>query len=443
MITETTGNYRKKLIFIALPIMLSSIISQLQMLIDKIFLGRLDIIYMSAVGNATSPMWITMDIVYTLTAGATILISHAIGSKDEKRGYELTCAMFKYSSILAVAMFLFWILGTKRIFTLMGVPIEAMEACVMYTRIYSPVFLTLGVGASVASMLQNSERTKSLLIYGIIRSLVNIMLDWAMIFGHLGFRPMGIKGAALATVIAEFTGMFITLIIVIKDKKIKLKPGLQDILAAKFKPYIETVKMGVPSALENFAWNLGNLSIIVLLNTISPVAAGIYTIIFSVELLPICAIGSLGNATLTLCGQETGRKNYGLIKRIAGTAVLWCLGLSMFILVMFIMFPATIMSWFTTDTSVIMASGIYLAIVGFDLFPKSGNIIIGSAIKGYGDTKWMLYTQIFGTVFVISVATIAVKVFNMGMTELFCVVVADEMLRSAINYYRLRKISGN
>ena len=434
-------NYKKKLIMIAFPIMISNMIGQIQMLIDKMFLGRLDIIYMSAVGNATSPMWTTMDIVFTLTGGATILISQAIGKGDKKRGYELTCAMFKYSSIISIILFAFWMIFARLVFTLMGVSDDIIEYAIMYATIYAPVFLTTGIGASVSSMLQNSERTGILVVYGVLRSGLNVLLDWEMIFGHLGFEPMGIKGAALATTIAEFVGEGVVLILVLADKNIRLKPAIRDILVARFVPYIETVKMGIPSALEGFAWNIGNLMLIVLLNHVSPVAAGIYTLIFSVECLPVAAIASLGNATLTLCGQETGKKEYAMIKRIARTAAGWSVLLSLVILVCFILFPQTIMGWFTTDASVILGASVYLAIVGSDLFPKSGNIIIGSAIRGFGDTKWMLGTQIFGTFFVISLASIIVYIFNGGMTQLFCVVVADETIRCIINYYKLRKIS--
>ena len=67
----------KKILLIAVPIMLSNLISQLQMLIDKIFIGRLSLESMSAVGNAATPMWTTMSVMFSLTTGATILVSLA------------------------------------------------------------------------------------------------------------------------------------------------------------------------------------------------------------------------------------------------------------------------------------------------------------------------------------------------------------------------------
>ena len=76
------AEYKNKLVKIFVPIMLSNLISQVQMIIDRIFLGRMDILYMSAVGNATAPMWTTMSFIYSLSTGASILISHSVGEKD-------------------------------------------------------------------------------------------------------------------------------------------------------------------------------------------------------------------------------------------------------------------------------------------------------------------------------------------------------------------------
>ena len=74
--------YLRRLLFIAVPIILSNLISQLQMIIDRIFLGHADDLYMSALSNATTPMWATMSFCFSLVAGASILISQSVGAGD-------------------------------------------------------------------------------------------------------------------------------------------------------------------------------------------------------------------------------------------------------------------------------------------------------------------------------------------------------------------------
>ena len=82
--------------------------------------------------------------------------------------------------------------------------------------------------------------------------------------------------------------------------------------------------------------------------------------------------------------------------------------------------------------------------MGINLFSKSGNIILGNSIRGYGDTMWMLFTQIFGTIFVIGLALLCVKVFHLGITGVFIAVISDEFVRCMINlgkYISIRNLN--
>ena len=85
-------------------------------------------------------------------------------------------------------------------------------------------------------------------------------------------------------------------------------------------------------------------------------------------------------------------------------------------------------------------SVIYIILVAANLFGKSGNIIIGSGIRGYGDTKWMLFTQGFGTVAVVGLSALCVFVFKLGMLGVFIAVLCDEGIRAVINTIRFLKI---
>ena len=244
--------YKNKLVKIFVPIMLSNLISQIQMFIDRIFLGRMDILYMSAVGNATAPVWTTMSFVYSLSMGASILISQAVGEKDIEKSKQYAASMVKFHNVIPVLLFLFWMFCSPLVFRLMGVSPTVMDLCVTYTRLYSPVFLIIGLGASYSVVFQTSNYTKPLVTYGIIRSVLNIILDYLLIFGKFGFPRMEIAGAALGTTIAEYIGAFYLMYVTIaKRKKFFTSPGLKQILRAEIMPYLRSIKLGVNTALED------------------------------------------------------------------------------------------------------------------------------------------------------------------------------------------------
>jgi len=433
--------YKNKLVKIFVPIMLSNLISQIQMFIDRIFLGRMDILYMSAVGNATAPVWTTMSFVFSLSMGASILISQSVGEKDIEKAKQYAASMVKFHNVIPVLLFLFWMFCSPLVFKLMGVSPTVMDLCVKYTRIYSPVFLIIGLGASYSVVFQTSNYTKPLVTYGIIRSVLNIILDYLLIFGKFGFPRMEIAGAALGTTIAEYVGAFYMLYVTIaKRKKFFTSPGLKQILHAEIMPYLRSVKLGVNTALEDLLWNAGNLCIIRILNTISETAAGIYSMVFTVEVIFVVIIGSIGSGTLTLTGEATGAKDFKLYRNIVKTSIKWSFLVAAFALIFISIFPRLTLSLFTTDEAVIEMSVIYIILVAVNLFGKSGNIIVGNGIRGYGNTKWMLFTQIFGTVMVVSLAALCVFVFKLGIIGVFIAVLCDEAIRAVINFIRFMRI---
>ena len=435
------SEYKNRLVKIFLPIMLSNLISQIQMFIDRIFLGRMNILYMSAVGNAMAPVWTTMSFVFALSMGASILISQSVGEKENDRARQYAASLIKYHNARPIALFFFWTFCSPLVFTLMGVSANVMGLCVTYTRLYAPVFLIIGLGASYSVVFQTSNYTKPLVTYGLIRSLVNILLDYLLIFGKFGFPRMEIAGAALGTTIAEYVGaLYLVYVVISKRDKFFTNPDFKTIVHAKLLPYVKSVRLGVNSAFEDLLWNVGNLFIIRILNTIDERAAGIYSMVFTVEMLFVIIIGSIGSGTLTLTGEATGAKDRTLYRAIVGTAIRWSFLVSTAALILVSIFPKLTLSLFTTDKEVIEMSVLYIILVAVNLFGKSSNIIVGSGIRGYGDTRWMLFTQILGTVGVVTGAAVCVFVLKLGMLGVFIAVLVDEAVRAVINSVRFLRI---
>ncbi len=433
--------YKNKLVKIFVPIMLSNLISQVQMVIDRAFLGHMDKLYMSAVGNATAPVWTTMSFIFSLSMGTSILISQSVGEKNIDKAKSYAASMIKFHNVVPILLFFFWTFCSPLVFKLMGVSENVMDLCVKYTRIYAPVFLILGLGASYGVVFQTSNYTKPLVTYGIIRSGLNILLDYLLIFGKFGFPKMEIAGAALGTTIAEYVGAIYLLYVVIRKKdKFFTSPGFKTIIHADAVPYMRSIKLGVPTACEDLLWNVGNLFIIRILNSINEIAAGIYTMVFTLEILAVVVIGALGSGTLTLTGEATGAKDFKLYRNIVKTAIKWSFLVSAAALIFVSFFPRLTLSLFTKDVELIEMSVIFVILVAANLFGKSGNIILGSGIRGYGDTKWMLFTQGVGTVGVVGIAALCVFVFKMGMLGVYIAVLCDEASRALINLVRFLKV---
>lgn len=432
--------YYGRLLAIAVPLILSNIINQLQMLVDRIFLGNANSLYMSVLGNVTSPVWTTMSVCFSIATGASILISQNVGAKNQENVEEYSGSLLKFNNILPVMLFFLWGFGSAPIFRLMGVSESILPWCVDYASYYSPSFLLIGFGGSCLVIFQTSNHTKHLAIWSLLRSGLNILFDYVLIFGKFGFPEMGIKGAALGTTIAEYLGGLYVFFAYMKSRKLSTRPKLPALKKAKLRTYLHAARLGINTALEDFCWNLGNLAIVRILNTINEFAAGIFSLVFGVELLAVVIVGALGNGTLTLSSEAVGKRDKKQYRAVCVCAYSICCVIALLMVVATLLFPSEILSIFTKDERITSTSGIYLLFIAINLFSKSGNIIVGSGIRGSGDTKWMFCTQIFGTIFVISCASLFVFALNLGIAGVFFAVMADESVRFIINLIKYRKI---
>lgn len=103
-------------------------------------------------------------------------------------------------------------------------------------------------------------------------------------------------------------------------------------------------------------------------------------------------------------------------------------------------FPAGLLGIFSNDTDIIQHGIPYLIWIGIIMFPQSMNIICGNAIRAHGDTKWMLLSQILGSILVVSVSWILIEKVHMNMLAIYITLFADETIRGGINYiyYRIK-----
>ena len=186
-------------------------------------------------------------------------------------------------------------------------------------------------------------------------------------------------------------------------------------------------------------WNIGTLIVISFLNRLDIMATGIFTLIFSIETLPLFLYMGFANAALTLVGHKTGADDH----RQAIGAGFRCLRFSLvicaFFAALFLLFSKGILRLFTNDLSLIGYAAPFLMFVSITVFPKSINNVIGLGIRGMGDTKWMLYGQIFGTVLVIILSYVLIFIVNLGLWGIFITLLVDETVRGIINLLRFWK----
>lgn len=439
--------FSKQMFRIALPIALSGMIMQVQMLIDTAFLARYTTTLpdgsvlsgseiLSAVGNVFFPYIVTIALIWSIGTGVVVLVSQFLGADKPQDARTFALAGLKYNSLLSWLVYIFWLLFARKVFVALGVHQPILTLSLEYISFLSLELLYLGMSTSINSIFQGTANTKPEMFTGVFRSLLHIVLDYIFIFGHFGFPEMGVAGAGIASSLSGLIATMIMLAIFMKTSSLPFKVDFKSLVAAPIRPYLTVLRVGLPVGLEDMLWNFGNLILAYFLNLLSAEAVGIYRLVYQIEITPIFFYFGLARAVTTMVGQRTGQRDLPAARESGLIGTFYTVIFCFLFTGTFAFFPRQIISIFTSDMQLIEKAAPFLVITAFTMIPRAVNIISGNGIRGYGDTMWMLITQVFGIVFIISLSYILMFPAGLGMYGLFIGMFSDETVRCVINTIR-------
>ena len=202
MIKRMAGDpFNKTLITLAIPIMMQYLINSSLNLVDTIMIGSLGEASIAAVGFCNIIYFLIMIALFGISSGTQVFMAQFWGAKDIRRikhvqGVGLTAGLV-LSSVFAAAAIIFPE-NLMHIFTNDPKPIGlGME----YLRVVGISYVATAVSLSFTAVLRSIENVVVPTAASFIALSLNTFLNWVLIFGHFGFEPMGVKGAAVATLI--------------------------------------------------------------------------------------------------------------------------------------------------------------------------------------------------------------------------------------------------
>jgi putative MATE family efflux protein len=428
-----------KLFFIGTPIIVQYLMQYIQLQVDIALLGHYNPLMLSAVGNVVFPYFIHVSFILTISMGATIIIAHSLGANDIQRAARYSEVSFFYNTIISIFFFVYLYNFSPDILRLLGTPAEVHPFASDYMTILSYSFLLIGIEYSVTAALQGMGITRYIMYAGIIRTIINVVIAWTLIYGNFGFPEMGIKGAAIATTISNYSAVIYFVFVLLLSKKLTFKTSLKGILKPEWKIQKDNIVIGFPSGLESMLWSFGQIAIISIVNQLDAYSSGLYIMVSRIQAFTFFIYIGMARATMILVGQKMGANKPEEAINIGMVSLKYGLFLCIFISALFITIPDQILSIFTSDKHLVNRASNLMYIAAITIFPVSVNVIAGNAIRGMKDTKWMLYTQIIGTTFTISMSALMIFVFHLNLLGVFLTILFDESFRACLNFIRFYK----
>lgn len=382
----------RQILSIALPITLAILIPQINMLTNSIFLGRLST---EALGNAgiTGVFYLIFAVAGNgLNNGVQQVLSHAAGRDNSKefktiltQGIRI-CLQF---SLICIAFT--WLIAPFILKEVADPVAFPKEMSFLQIRILGLPFLYLFQMGN--AFLVSSLNSRYLMIGFVFEAMVNVVFDYLLIFGKYGFPEMGFNGAAVASVLAEVTGMIVVLCVLVVTGLKKRYNLLQDFKYSRIHSK-QVFKIASPLVLQYLLSVSTWFVFFILIEVQGTEAKAISNVMRNVFGLVGVFVWAFASTTNSMVSNLMGQRREGEVLLLINRIMYWSMGLCFIMCLILNAFPSVFFNLFGQDESFVKEGIPVIRMVSLGLmFMSIANIWL-NGVTGTGKTKVNLIIEI-------------------------------------------------
>ena len=429
---ESTG---KRILNLAIPATIENLLQTLVGFVDTLLIAKIGLMAVTAVGVANTILNVYLAIFIALGVGTSSLIAQKLGAKD-RAGAVRIAEQSTFSAVIIGLLFgLLTLTFGKPLLGLMGAADQVMAYSTAFFYIVGGNSVFLAVMIIFGSILRASGNTKSPMQVSVIVNVLNVGLDYILIFGIGPIPALGVVGTAIGTTVARMLGC------VLLYKQIKKSPVSFELKSIFVKSdYAPLVRLSIPAALERLVMRVGQVVYFGLIVAIGAKTFAAHSIAGNIESFVYMPAYGLATAATTLVGNSTGALDFKEAKRVAIlSAAFGVLIMSFLGIILFVGSPY-FAELFTSDAEAIDQIVTALRIDAFNQPGLAISLITTGSLQGMGDTKSPSYSTAFGMWCLRIIGVILLgRVLGWGIAGVWISIGIDLYVRSLFLAYRFRK----
>lgn len=433
MLITRDKNFYKLLISIAFPIALQNLITFAVGMLDTMMLGVLGEVQLSAAAIGNNLFFILMILIFGLAGGSNIMISQYWGKDDVKSIHKILSIMYRACVAITIIFIFIAMVFPEEFMSIYTTDNRVIEAGSDYLRIISIGYIFYSLTNTTIMMLRSVKTVKiSLLVYS-ISLVVNGFFNWVFIFGNLGAPELGVKGAAIGTVIARITEFAIVMIFMtFYENKIALRFKH---LAKMDKVILKDFRTNcIPVLFNELLWSTGSTMISVIIGRLGTevvAANSINTVAF--QFVTVFAWG-LSSAASVVIGNTIGEGKEHKAREYAFTigALSIAMGVLSAIVIYFIR-PILVDFYNVSDFTKIKAMEIMSVTSIVVIFQILGVNLMMGVLRGGGDAKFVLINDLlFMWTVAIPLGFVSAFILKWPIPVVFFIMKSDEIIKSLV-----------
>ena len=427
--------YKKENIRITLDMAWPSIIESFFVafagLIDSLMVSSLGSYAGAAVGLTTQPKFMGLALFFATNVAVSALVARRRGERKQEEANRILSTVLVFIIVAAILISVLSVALAGPIISLCGSNAETHDSAVAYFRIVMGGMIFNCIQMGINSAQRGAGNTRITMRTNVTSNTVNIVFNYLLINGHLGFPALGIQGAALATVLGTVVACIMSILSIRKpDGFISLPYIISHRIGPAFTCFTHLIRVGYSVFFEQILMRIGFMLTAVMAADQGTAAMAAHQVGMNIMGLSFSFGDGLQAAAVALIGRSLGAgdeklaKEYGKLCRMFGIIISVCL-----VLIYFFGARPFMSLYFEEENIISIGVGIMRVIIFVVVFQISQVVYMG-CLRGAGDT---LYTAVASTVSVTVIRTLVSYlggyVFGLGIIGIWLGVLGDQISR--------------
>lgn len=437
---STRPSFRRDVARIALPITIQAVVMSALTMTDQLMVGRLGMHQIASVGIVAQLVNLFMFVLMAIGTTLSVYAAQAWGRGDTDRLHHL----LRYGLLGGGALAVVLAGAALAVPDLLMAPFTADGSVIAtgtpFLRIVALATAPLAVTIIYSSLLRATGDTRTPMVASATAAVVNVVLDWALIFGHLGLPEMGLRGAALGTLIARV----LEAAIVVGRSQRAVSPlavrSLADLRGAAPAGLLAgIVGTGTPLLLNELQWVLGENAYAVVYGRMGTESLTAMTMNYPLIGLSIGLLTGISGATAVLVGHRLGASAFADAASAARRLIVFAMAASAGVGLLVALASPLYFSVFNAPDHVKELGRLCLVVFCLYLPIKVGNMVTGNGVLvAAGQTAWQLRVETSATWLIgVPLAIVGAFVLHWPIWAVYALLSVEEAVRLALGLRRV------
>ena len=425
-------------LMITLPITGQNILQFSVSIADAVMVGQLGDKQLAAVQQANQVGFLMIMMIFGLVGGANVMIAQYWGKGDTANIHKVMTVTYRVLLVIVASFSVAAIGFPEQIMRILGVA-DITEYGAAFLRIAGWGYALTGFSICTLTLLRSVSTVRIAVVASTLTLVVSVFGNWVFIFGNLGMPALGVRGAALTTVIARVIEACIVLAYMLKFER-KLRYPLRNFFSRRVQFLREFARNALPVFLNESGWGIGFLTLTIIIGHMGAefiAAISVNNILFN---LLNAAIFGAGSASAVIIGNTVGSGRYNLARSRMGKIMLISLGMGILtgLLILALRAPFLMLFGNLSDVTRYYAYQVMAVNAAIIFFQSISLVAVIGVLRGGGDGKFAAIIDI-ATMWLVALPLgfFAGHVWGLPIAVVFFLLKIDEPLKAIICLPRL------